>query len=858
VSCPAGWVHTPPHPSPGGTAGGASDPAVGWATALVHLGRWVVHHPWLLATAAVALVGGYAATLAVVRWRQDRWTRDAHAVAITPPPEVAPGGAAVWWANLAELLDPAPWRRLVFGVPHVVVQYHWAGRQLTISCWVPGRLPATLVAAAARAAWPGAAAEVTDPGTPLPAEAPAEGGALAVLHPAWYPLAVEHDTDPMRPLLEAAAHLRPREHACVQVLARPATPRQGARLRRGATALRTGQPPRRLLDPAAWLRGLLDLATPGPAPTTRTGRATRPVGVDPIRDRDARAAVDKSLHPVWEIAIRYGVAITPPHAASPRATAAPPAPADRKARDAARNAAADAKRQARQQAAARRARLRTLAHGIASAYGVYTGRNRLRRLRLPDPATVLAERRLRRGFLASAVELAAIASLPTDLAVPGLDRARARSMPAPVAVRTGGRDTKTLGRAQIGGHSVALSVEDSRHHTHIIGATGSGKSVTQVNMMLDDIHAGRGVVHIDTKGDTATDLLGRIPASMADRLILIDPDQRNGACLNPLEGDDEDLVVDNIVAIFGRIFQKFWGPRIDDILRVACLTLMRKANATLSLVPSLLQDPQFRAPFIADLDDPEGLLGFWDNYQTMPVALRSTIIAPLLSRLRSFLLRDFVKRTMGVAYSSFDMANVLDGGILVARLPKGQIGEDTAKLMGSFILARVWQAATARAANPEAERKDATCYIDECHNVLNLSGSVADMLAEARGYHLGFVLAHQDLAQFPRDTVLALSANARNKLIFTVSPEDAQQLARHTMPELTDHDLSHLDAFHAAARLVVDSRQTAAFTLITRPPRPEVGELTALRQAVGRHEHDRTEAAIYHAAQRSARRRHHP
>jgi hypothetical protein len=67
------------------------------------------------------------------------------------------------------------------------------------------------------------------------------------------------------------------------------------------------------------------------------------------------------------------------------------------------------------------------------------------------------------------------------------------------------------------------------------------------------------------------------------------------------------------------------------------------------------------------------------------------------------------------------------------------------------------------------------------------------MLAEARGYRLSLVLAHQHLAQLPRDTQLAISANARNKIYFNCSPEDAHQLARHTQPELDEHDLSHLD-----------------------------------------------------------------
>jgi hypothetical protein len=265
---------------------------------------------------------------------------------------------------------------------------------------------------------------------------------------------------------------------------------------------------------------------------------------------------------------------------------------------------------------------------------------------------------------------------------------------------------------------------------------------------------------------------------------------------------------------------------------VACLTLMRHRDATLALVPPLLNSKQFRAPFVADLDDPEGLAGFWEWYDTSPAALRAQVIAPVLARLRAFLLRDFVMATIGVPTSSFDMTKVLDGGVLIARLPKGQLGEDTARLMGSFVLASVWQAATARTRQPEPKRRDASVYIDEAHNVLNLAGSVTDMLAEARGYRLSLVLAHQDLAQFPRETVLSLSANARNKIYFTCSPEDAHALARHTLPELDEHDLANLDAYTAAARLVVDARATRAFTLTTRPPKPPLDHTEALRALV--------------------------
>jgi hypothetical protein len=391
---------------------------------------------------------------------------------------------------------------------------------------------------------------------------------------------------------------------------------------------------------------------------------------------------------------------------------------------------------------------------------------------------------------------------------------------------------KVLGRAQVGGHSVGLNVADARQHLHLVGKTGVGKSTLLLNMILGDVKAGRGTVVIDPRGDLVTDILDRLPASYAGRIVIIDPGQTNPGCFNPLEDfGDPHLAVDNLVGIFAKIFGRHWGPRIDDTLRVACLTLMRHAKPTLSQIPPLLNDRAFRARFTHGLDDPDGLGGFWVWYDNINDALRGQVIGPVLARLRAFLLRDFVKAVIGPAYSSFQMADVLNGGLLLCRLPKGILGEETSRILGSLIVARTWQAAIARANIPETERKDACLYIDECHNFLSLPGSVDDMLAEARGFRLGLVLAHQDLAQLPAETAAALSANARSKVFFNVDPSDARDLSRHTKPELEEHDLSHLDLYTAAARLLVGNRELPAFTFTTHPPAPVVGEATAIRQA---------------------------
>jgi hypothetical protein len=51
----------------------------------------------------------------------------------------------------------------------------------------------------------------------------------------------------------------------------------------------------------------------------------------------------------------------------------------------------------------------------------------------------------------------------------------------------------------------------------------------------------------------------------------------------------------------------------------------------------------------------------------MTPALRSQVIGSVLARLRAFLLRDFVKRTLHHPHSTIDMSKILDGGVLLAR-----------------------------------------------------------------------------------------------------------------------------------------------------------------------------------------------
>ncbi|WP_160050818.1 type IV secretory system conjugative DNA transfer family protein [Nocardiopsis sp. FR4] len=719
----------------------------------------------------------------IVRWvRQWGWGRHARLVEILPPPQSDLAGAEDLWRQMLGTLRPW-WKRLLFGQPHLVWEYTMSVHGLHIRMWVPGPLPPGMVERAISSAWPGASVSVRHVASPRE-EAYAHAGAVRLARPDHYPIKDRFEEDPLRALIGAAGDLAKDEEVLVQVGVRPVTGRRLRRANRAAASLRYDYTPR---------SNAFDALTPG------RHRAASLLALRPEAGREIQAILNKSTQPRLETQIRYLV-LSP-------------------GRD-----------------GASRQRRRGRAHAVAAAWAVFSGHNYYQRRRLWLWARERARARtMGSGDLLTARELAAIAHLPLDETVPGLQRAPARPVPPPPQVATDMPQARVLGTAeQSERRTVAQRTADARQHTHIIGGTGVGKTTLLMGMALDDITKGRGCVIIEPKGESDL-LLSRIPESAMDRVILIDPDDdAPPPSLNVLGGRDPVRTADLVTGIFSRIYRESWGPRTDDILRSCCLTLSATPQASLANVPRLLENTSFRRRATAHLDSDSVLAGFWRWYEGLSDQARAHATAPLLNKLRAVLLRDFARDLLAARpQHSLDLPELLDrDAVVIARLPKGVVGEDTSALLGSLVLAQTWSAVLARARQREAERRDIGVFLDEAHNFLTLPYGLGDMLAEARAYRAGLVLAHQDLAQLPRDLREATSTNARSKVFFDLSPEDARALVRHVQPELTEHDLSHLAHYQAAARLVTHGALSPAFTLRTRPlPPPVPGRATAVRKA---------------------------
>ncbi|WP_306358323.1 MULTISPECIES: helicase HerA domain-containing protein [unclassified Nocardia] len=768
------------------------------------------------ATATALAAVAAAAVLATVIGRYARRVRlasDAREVTILCPPTLEAHAAHALWSHLVGLLRPA-WKRLLFGQPHVAFEYRVTGHAgVSLAIWTPASIPPGLVERAVASAWPGARTQTSEQAA-APLAVPEPGvrrilvaGRLRLGRPESFPIRTDYDsTDIARDLLTAAADLGTGESVCVQILARPVTGRRVRRLHTGQSGGLTAA----LTRAAACVASeVLDLLTPGSstrAPQVRSMPVDRFTRMEDTVQ--TRAAVTKTRGGHWETLIRYAAAVDLPGDADP----------------AGRGEA--------------RAIARGRAHAAAAVFASCTDLNFYRRRRQFRKAWALQWRWLGHGDLLSVPEIAGIAHLPGEASVPGLARAGARALPPATTISLGGPHSKPLGIADSGnGRPVALTVADARHHTHVLGATGVGKSTLLAQWILADADAGRGVVVIDPKGDLVTDVLARLPRRLADNVVIFDADSTlRPPCVNPLDTSTEglDLAVDNLATIFSRIYARWWGPRTDDILRVSLRTLCARPGIhTLVDLAGLLGGGANLERITREVSDPV-LRDFWNSWSEQSEAARAQAVGPLLNKLRAFLLRPFVRAAIAAGESTVDLTEVLnDSGICLARLPKGSLGEDTARLMGSLLVARTWQAAITRSRLATADRPDASLVLDEAQNFLNLSTPVEDMLAEARGLRLSLVLAHQNLGQLSRELREGISANARNKLIFSGSPEDARELARHTSPLLTEHDLTHLDVYHAAARLLVGGQQAPPFTLITRPlPDPIPGRAAAIRASV--------------------------
>lgn len=456
------------------------------------------------------------------------------------------------------------------------------------------------------------------------------------------------------------------------------------------------------------------------------------------------------------------------------------------------------------------------------------------RARAAGARAMQAGRRWRWPLLLNANELGAVAVWPVGpTAEQPVDMTGSRLLSPAVAVARRGR---VLGEATFPGRErdVALTPTDSLRHLHAVGPTGTGKSTLLLNLITQDMAAGRAVVVIEPKGDLIADVLARIPAGRVDDVVLLDPaDTERPVGLNPLalNGRSPELAADQLLGLFHSLYLANWGPRTHDILGASLLTLARSKGMSLAALPLLLTDAGFRRRVVPMVADPIGLGPFWSTFEAWSEGERAAAISPVMNKLRPLLLRPELRASIGQTQSSFDLRRVFtERKLLLVNLSKGLLGPESAALLGSLVISQFWQAVLGRGSVAPERRHPVFVYVDEFQDYLHLPLDLADALAQARGLGVGFTLAHQYLHQLEPRMRSAVLANAQSRVAFRLPSEDARAVAADS-PQLAAEDFQSLGAFEAYAQLVAHGAVRPWCSLRTFPAPLSFGDPTLVRAA---------------------------
>ncbi|WP_143268649.1 type IV secretory system conjugative DNA transfer family protein [Amycolatopsis vastitatis] len=458
---------------------------------------------------------------------------------------------------------------------------------------------------------------------------------------------------------------------------------------------------------------------------------------------------------------------------------------------------------------------------------------------VPEKATALNDARLpwRWPLHLAVPELLGLLAWPLgEGELPGLPSLHPKPLRAAQGVHTGPR-VFAISAAPGDDRQIGISAEDQTYHGIAYGPSGSGKTTAIQHLIQADIEAGRAVAVLDPKRQLIDDLLARIPKNRIDDVVELNAGDLAPIGFNPLDVGqrDPDVVVDGILAVFAAVFSDGWGPRTQDIFSACLRTLARastpKEPATLVDLTRLLTDSAFRRQQVGRIQSDVALAGFWAWYEGQSPQAQAAAIAPPLNKLRQFLLRPALIRMLDQRRGRFRLRDLFrENKIVLVPLNEGLIGPGTASLLGSLIVADIWQATQERAGDPGAAKNPATIYIDEAPRFLNLPVSMADALAVSRSLGVGWFLAAQFRSQFPPALARAVDMNARSKIQFATEYEDARDTAKLTR-DLTPEDFQSLPQFHAYANLVANGHPSGWALIKTLPPTPPTIDPAIVRAA---------------------------
>ncbi len=371
-----------------------------------------------------------------------------------------------------------------------------------------------------------------------------------------------------------------------------------------------------------------------------------------------------------------------------------------------------------------------------------------------------------------------------------------------------------------------IRANDRTRHMYVIGKTGTGKSTLLENMAVQDIQNGEGFAFLDPHGKTADLLLDYIPEHRINDVLYFAPfDLANPISFNVMEDigpDKRHLVASGLMSAFKKIWVDAWSARMEYMLSNTILALLEYPDSTLLGISRMFADKEFRKEVVSHVTDP-GVKSFWENeFANYTDKFAAEATPAIQNKIGQFTANPVIRNLIGQPRSTFNIREMMDQRkIIIINLSKGQVGEDSANLLGSMLITKIYLAAMSRAdmREPElAKLPNFYLYVDEFQSFAN--ESFADILSEARKYKLNLTIAHQYIEQMSDEVRAAVFGNVGTMITFRVGATDAEYLEKEFAPLFTAEDLVNIGFAQVYMKLMIDGMASAPFSAHTLGPIP--------------------------------------
>jgi len=275
----------------------------------------------------------------------------------------------------------------------------------------------------------------------------------------------------------------------------------------------------------------------------------------------------------------------------------------------------------------------------------------------------------------------------------------------------------------------------------ILGKSNTGKSTVIKKRVLDDIHAGDGLIFLDFYGSHINEVLHHIPDNRKDDVVFFNAsDKTNVTAFNIFDDvvpDDRPLVASSVLSAFKSITGYTINTPVLDRVLYNSARLVLDNNGTLLSMFYLLTKNEYRESLLKHCIDLT-IKDFWIDYGHLSVKDKKDMNSSTLSNMEPFITDSTLRNVIGQSTSSFSIKDIMsDKKILLVALSTHLLG-DKARLLGFLLLTSIYTSA-------RHNTDPFTVYVDGAQHVT--SPLLLRLMTDLSTFNIGTAITFQNLNQ---------------------------------------------------------------------------------------------------------------